>query len=462
MWRSNFVGLLLFAFIVRLCVAWLGREHLADDPDAYTRLAINWAASGVLGIESGDGLSIAPTAYRPPLYPWILSWFVSEGKLSAAYLIALHVGLGWATIGLTLSIARALRQDLAWLAALAVTVDPILLRQSQLVMTETLAVFLSMLAWRLWLIVWPARANNSCDTYGNTGRSRLQWFSLCGFAIVMGVSILARPTAAAWLALVLLSLFFVGCSCWKRRINDCALVALLATAVVIPWTLRNVAAFNKPIWGTTHGGYTLLLANNPQIFEHFRNQGPTRNWNAEPFHRAWDARTHLPDPHTVLEHSYWFEAAQWRSGEARPVEKERASPEQMDEVSDDRLAYSAAWAAIRAEPTTFLLGGLYRVGWLWAAWPHTDSALSKMAIGIWYTCLFLLALPGGILATKRCGLRAWLPPLMLAFSLSAVHAVYWSNMRMRAPLMPIVCIAANESLSRIFRGGRSRRQNSQH
>jgi len=40
----------------------------------------------------------------------------------------------------------------------------------------------------------------------------------------------------------------------------------------------------------------------------------------------------------------------------------------------------------------------------------------------------------------------WLWGLLLAGSFTAVHAVYWSNIRMRAPLMPLVALAATAAI----------------
>ena len=36
----------------------------------------------------------------------------------------------------------------------------------------------------------------------------------------------------------------------------------------------------------------------------------------------------------------------------------------------------------------------------------------------------------------------WLWGLLLVLAVTAVHAFYWTNLRMRAPLMPVVALAA--------------------
>ncbi|MCA9133357.1 MAG: hypothetical protein KDA45_09390, partial [Planctomycetales bacterium] len=295
---------LLLALVIRGSGLWLGLESLSDDPDAYAKLAVNWSQSGVLG-EVAAGVSIRPTAYRPPLYPWLLSWLVTAGSLPIGSVALLHLVLGVATVWLTWSIAHALGQPLAWLPAAAVAVDPLLLRASQLVMTETLAAFLAVLAWRMWLAVWPPRERATRDADGTGDRGRTQWLALLALGLVWGLSVLARPTAAPWVVLCLLGLCFCGRLAWRQRLADCGWLTLIVLCCITPWTWRNYRTFGQPIWATTHGGYTLLLANNPLLFQHFSASGPSRNWDAAPFHAAWARRhgTQTGDPAT---RDYWL------------------------------------------------------------------------------------------------------------------------------------------------------------
>lgn len=434
--------LLAIALLVRSLTLWYGLSTLVDDPDAYRRLAINWSATGIYGFESATG-AVQPTAFRPPLYPWLLSWLVTGDNLSVLGLAALHVGLGVATVWLTWSVAKALRQPHAWLPALAVAVDPILLRASQLVMTETLAAFMAVLAWRLWLVVWPA-------SVGDDGRSRASaqiaesparrmgqgWLGLMGLAIVFGLSILARPTAAPWVALCVFGVLLLGDRGWPLRLRDSLLISLVVALCLAPWLYRNLVVLGKPIWATTHGGYTLLLANNPLLYRHLQVRGPSRDWDAEPFHAAWAHRLVEEYPLDPSQPDYWFE----------PVEVS-GSPLALDELADDRLAYQAAWATIFRQPGTFLLSAGYRVGWLWAAWPNTGPLAARVAIGGWYIGVFLLFVPGACLAVRRTGLPSWVLPLALVVSLTVIHAVFWSNMRMRAPAVAMVYVAAAEVFS---------------
>src|SRR5689334_16962632 len=75
--RLILAGLLLFTLIVRGGVLWAMRGNLQHDPDAYREIAENLLRYGEFAIgkpSPDDGVSKpVPTAYRPPLYPVVLS-----------------------------------------------------------------------------------------------------------------------------------------------------------------------------------------------------------------------------------------------------------------------------------------------------------------------------------------------------------------------------------------------------
>lgn len=444
--RWSLALVLLVALGVRLAVLVMSWGSLAADDDAYGRLAVYWAETGTygfpdrLGDAGSDNVSdnvagnaeptgMRPTAYRPPLYPWLLSWLVSQGQLNLLGVAVLHIWLGLASVGLTHAIALRLR--IAWpaLPALAVAFDPILLRGSQLVMTETLITFFALAIWLLWLrIVSPGRHPSS-------------WRKLGGYAflgLVLGLSVLTRPTMLPWAAcLVGLSAmparFFSRVERresggkWFESLGNASVVATVLLLTLLPWMVRNARMLGTPIWATTHGGYTLLLANNPSLYAHFRERGPSRDWDANSFHRHWAARRDGDPTQTAF----------WQ----RPLAQEAIEPP-IDELKDDRLAQQSAKATIARAPAMFALSCLYRTSWFWALAPHEASRLARLAIGAWYAVWFLCALAGIVRIGRSWASPAWLAAAALVLTLTLVHAVYWSNMRMRAPLMPIVYIVA--------------------
>ena len=164
------------------------------------------------------------------------------------------------------------------------------------------------------------------------------------------------------LAVVLLPAF--ACR-WSRRLSVVgAFVAALAI-VIGPWAWRNQSQLGRPIAGTTHGGYTLLLGNNPSFYEYLRNGRWGRAWDAEAFFRDWRNRVEELGP--------------------------------ADEPTVDRLAYQWARENIRRQPLAFLESSVVRVGCLWSPLPHRVAdeegmrrqvgPVGRLRPGIWWsTC----------------------------------------------------------------------------
>jgi hypothetical protein len=466
-WFKQLALLLCLVAVIRASTGWLGWHLLKEDTDSYACLAVSLSEHGVYGFAS-EGKSISPTAFRPPLYPGLLSWLVSESELSARGVYLLHLAMSLGVAVFSFSIASRLNLKWPLLAGLLVTVDPLLTRASQQVMTELLATLLALAAWWLWLVVWPVIGYGQCHS---TKRSTSQWLSLYVLGIVFGLSILARPTAAPWVAMCVPFMLWFGCVCWKRRIVDALVVTTGVAVCVLPWTIRNMAEFGKPIWATTHGGYTLLLANNPSLYEHLKRNGPDREWNAEHFHSAWASRGKVA-------REEMFKEEFWMQSDSNPTLEESAdsgidenSVHSLGELADDALAYKLATQSIRNNPSMFVLSCFYRFGWLWAWWPSGVGLVTRLVIGSWYCTMTVFAVKGlfRLVAKWRSdsyqrtvdfternygSLGHWLPGIALLVAVSAIHCFFWSNMRMRAPLMPCVYLLA---LITIAEGQRVRR-----
>jgi hypothetical protein len=90
------------------------RGNLQQDPDAYREIAENLLRHGEFALGKGepgnDATPVRPTAYRPPLYPVVLSNLPAAGgqQVSLVKVAVLHVLLGVATVWLTWLTARRL------------------------------------------------------------------------------------------------------------------------------------------------------------------------------------------------------------------------------------------------------------------------------------------------------------------------------------------------------------------
>lgn len=403
---------LAIAVFIRAGAFNLRHNTLASDPDGYRALARNLLGEGVFGDDD------KPTAYRPPLYPLLLvpCLAVEDQNLSFFAIRLLHVVLGVSTVAATLWLgARWKLGRWSLLAGLLVAFDPILVNQSLLVMTETLAACLAAIT-----LVALTRFDE---------RPSVVRAALVGCCV--GLAALCRPTFLPWAGFVVL------CEAWRISGVKCkakyAGVMLAALALVLaPWAVRNQLQFGRPIVTTTHGGYTLLLGNNPDYYEFLKTAKRGQIWYSE----SLDAEQRF------RQRSFRFN---FRKEE---VETFRALIAKTNaELLGDQVQYEAALKTIRQQPRTFLYASLLRLSRLWGVLPRQvegagRSNALRYATAAWYLAEFLLAAAGLAVLRRQLFRSPWLWGALLAATFTAVHAVYWTDMRMRAPLVPFIALVA--------------------
>ena len=431
----------LLAIAVRGVAVWYLADGLRHDTDGYRAVAQSL-------IEHGDMLRDGrPTAWRPPLYPlmlakllWIADHLPTEDADRAFVFL---VGLAQVICGaLTVLLVARLGWRLGlgrWslLAAALVACDPLLAHQSAQLMTETLATLLAVVGWSLFasfqFVAPPDSRGNKLPSplagegLGVRGSS---YFGDVALGITFGLAMLCRPTFLPWVALLLLWLAW-----WAARQRKFARVAIVAAAfalVLAPWAVRNWIEVGRPIVTTTHGGYTLLLANNQRFYDWTRDGAWGSVWDSREFVDDWNARKQAAD-----------------------IE---------NELDEDRLARQLALETMRADPAGFARATGVRLGRFWNFSPHTtahtaghssrlERASTRWLIASWYLAEFALALWGLAGAAKSPNRATWLAGVLLVVVLSAVHSVYWSDLRMRAPAMPVVALLAAAGARRLLPHG---------
>ena len=447
------LALVALTLILRGGMALRGLEQFSDDPDAYRALAETIAADGVYGISREN-----PTAFRPPLYPWVLSWIVSDGRLTNPSVAILHVVLAAATVWLTFRAAILIllrdhsvvvsRHALfgGVVAALVVLCDPILLRQSTLLMTETMAACL-VAAVNWW---WIRRVAN-----------RPNIFSGVVLGTLLVLAYLCRPTFLVWAAFLIVGLAMnqlresrrlkrgrrsdaTASQSGQRRDWAWAMAGVAAASVLAcavgAWMYRNARVVGHPVWATTHGGYTLLLGNNPFFYDYLRSGDRGETWQAEPFLVAYSHR-YDADPRT---REFW--ETSWP--EMRLVQSEQVQRE-ATEHSDDQLAYESAKAVIGRNPSMFVYSCLVRAYRLWKPFPYQTEGRGRtgvIVVGVYYCFLYLMASYGLFKLWRQPNRFRWWSTLALLLTLTSVHAVYWSNLRMRAPAIPALALLVGSAV----------------
>jgi hypothetical protein len=99
----------------------------------------------------------------------------------------------------------------------------------------------------------------------------------------------------------------------------------------------------------------------------------------------------------------------------------------------------------------FVWASLVRVANLWSPFPHRTSDrswLTTIPVGIYYLAFYAAVFVGLRRLRGEVLLAKWWPILTLVLALTAVHAVYWTNIRMRAPVMPGLAIVAAAAMRR--------------
>jgi len=424
---ASTIALLALAALVRIAAAWHWSGNLDDDRDVYRALA--------LGIVEGRGFSspgsTVPTAYRPPLYPLLLA--ATSGAYSTFAVAALNVVFGTATVGFVLAAARQLRmpQRAAAFAGLITAIDPLLVYYTSFPMTETLCTCL------LTACLWTALRMQA-----TTGTSQLRWGAICG--VLLGLTALCRPTV--WACAVVMFAVWAW-SLWRRshRVGEnanpqamsddvttrsgavrvTAIVTLLLAAVltVAPWGLRNWRVFDRPIITTTHGGYTVLLGNNPAYYREVVRQR---------LGVVWDG-------------SHGAGQAAW----AAELNREMIAAGLFGEVERDQWMSAQARRAIVAEPESFVRACLRRFLHFWSLRPsvRVDGSTPRifdLGVAVYYCLTFALAACGfARIVSGRVNRALWVTPVLLIAGFVAVHLVYWTDARMRAPVTPEIALLAS-------------------
>ncbi len=386
--RTSFTLWAIIFLAVALRAAVMARGgSVFEDPDNYLPLARTLAA--------GEGLRVKGrlTAYRPPLYPLMLAPLVSLGTEPSMLLIALlHLGLGGGTVWLTALAAKGsgLSSGRATLAALLVACDPVLVWQSRAVMTETPAAFLIALALAMvGLRGWKGAV------LGGAG---------------LGLAALCRPSMLPGAVLTALASFLVKPGEPMARLLRGGLLTLAIVLVISPWMIRNLLVFGEPVWMTTHGGYTLALANNPVYYRDVLNGPPGKVW-------------------TGRDQWLWWESV-------------RGDTRGMSEPQADRFLREQVWRLARQRPLDFSNATLVRLQHFWSVLPAASvySPSARLAVMVW-TIPFWCMVALGIFQASLWRWPRIAAPLAV-IGLTAIHLFFWTDLRMRAPIVPALALVA--------------------
>ena len=422
---------------LRLCVQILMAGNLNTDPDAYVQLSQTLAAGNGF---SGTG-STTPTAFRPPLFPLLLAipqWLGISGTISIATVQLVASAL---LLIATFYLAKLIKlgQVSATIAVATVACDPLLLVYSSFPMTEVVAaafltwaaVFMLQIRQRLSVVCAESTSIKSVVGVGLFAGCCFGFGGLCRpiLFVACAISSIVFFLATMFHDLSAMTSFrkngkveAMGRGLLKR-LMAASIPALVAAIILCPWVIRNAVHFEHFIPATTHGGYTLLLGNNPVFYAEVVNRPDQPRWAGDSLQK-WNQ---------LLEN-----------------EMQAAGIPQADEVRRDHWMYERAKANIAADPVSFRRACLLRMKRFGAIVPTAaieKGTAAKVLIGLFYgiIALGLVVQPvsdlGGFFysrdETQPKQFPAWLL-WSIVFAFAMMHSVYWTNTRMRAPLTPLL------------------------
>lgn len=240
--RDLAAGLLIFAvaLLLRLCVVYYFISEPVWDGHYYH--------FGAARIAHGFGYSEdafragqfvwKPWAHYPVGYSFFLSLFYRVFGTHVWVAAVANAFVGAATVlGLHAIALPFLGKWRARLAAVLAALHPGLLLYTVVLMSEPLAAALTVFA------VWASLA------------TKRRLFSLAASGLLLGLSVLVRPSAL--LVLPLMAVAIPGD--FKRRVLSTAVVSVFCMAAVLPWTARNCKRMDGCALVSTNAGWNLAI-----------------------------------------------------------------------------------------------------------------------------------------------------------------------------------------------------------
>jgi 4-amino-4-deoxy-L-arabinose transferase-like glycosyltransferase len=413
---SSRLAVLLFVLVALGFAARLGwavRQGLGSAPppgtdeSEYDLIAWNLAQGrGYRGVspdvKDAQGLLLEhPTAYRPPgtSVVWAgLYWMVGHRH---AVIRLLHILVGVASILLVFEIGRTCYGEAAGLVSATVyAVWPTAILYTTDLVSEPLGTF--------WLMCYVLASLRYAKT-PTAGRAVLS-------GLLLGACLLTRPNTIFMLPLAVIW------AVWEFRARRGAMwlaisIPVIATATLIPWTVRNYLVFRKFIPLSTMGGSVLLQGNNRIVAADPSLSG----------YNIWD--TKIPEYRELLQ---------------KP----------NDELERDRVALQLATQWLRDNPDQWwhLVEARFRRSWTPFLQPHSPKLYRYGMLLSWgpVLVLFALAFFPTLWQSLREGQATWLLHLaIIHFVLTTI--VFHGYSRYRFPIEGLCIVLASAAAIWLWR-----------
>jgi hypothetical protein len=241
--------------------------------------------------------------------------------------------------------------------------------------------------------------------------------------VSFGLTSLIKPTVIPFLFLSLLWYFFIFSAQSWFKMSRLIIISITAFALILPWSIRNYKVSGEPILFAAKGGFNFWLGNNPDATEDSADKRYAMEKLVE-FLKPHFPRIDLSIPSNL-------------------------SPLMFDGRTE-KLFYSASISYIKENPIHYLFLSFKKGLFLWKLYPDTSSKNEfsnpwvKLINIITYGPILLFGIAGIILSYRHWRRTSLL--VLLFFSFTIVHAIFFPKVRFRIPLDPFLIIFCSYSL----------------
>lgn len=386
-----------YAFVVR--VFYFSRNSfIAGDSYDYLNLAKNLATHHLYGF--GEAAARFPSAFRPPLYSFVISLFWGTGNPEWITLL-FQAFLGAITVLLVYFLAkRHFGEKIAIISAIFLAIEPFTIHFTAGIMSETLFTFLLVSG----LFAFDHKK-----------------YALSG--LVFGLASLTRPVILPFLLLLLLLSVFKAYSHYRKPVLT---VLAITLATISIWTIRNAVVFKEfiPI-STTGYGYNLLCGtlDVPMLSD-----------------EGWDIVAADPAIKERMQNI--------KDG----MSESKAERELFKKALDRIISNPKEWLRVRAKQYTrlFIDSAPYLLG------RNNIRIEDAVRDGNWFFILYKVLLTSRIFLFVGLSLIALLllrrrlvelsHIVLFPVFLMLIHIPLWTENRYLLPMFPIICILATYTL----------------
>ncbi len=411
-------GISLLALALRLIwVFYTDTIPLGGDPHWYYVVGINISEGFGFVADRNELWEIPgpgePTAFWPPGYPFALGALFTVTGESITSAQVLNAVLSAATVPFVYALGRRIFDHRAGLiSALLFAVFPNVIAGTPLLFPEPLFGLIFSAALLLIVSVSPDGERN--------------WLPLVALGFLAGLATLTRGQGA--LLFPIAGVTWLMQSGWRPAIRGVAIAAVVAVAVVAPWTVRNAVEMHAFIPISTNSGAALRVGHNAESIGTTKwtddDVGGFRMWESL-YHPEWEVRGYREYTDLAIDYAL-----------THPV----------DEV---RLAGLKTYHLYRSDST--VIPFLTTLGATPLEPEGMESALRWVLDVAWYALVFAAVLTLPFWVRRADGRRAGVAPRDAAARLLPVtvvvlwtlfHMAFLGEPRYHMPLYPLLIIAA--------------------